>query len=136
MSASDILFLRASSTSHGAENPPLFTAMWQFWQRSTVVPRLTQLVVDGVLPRLVEAQIQLAFCFLDARLVVCLHRRVVAAPLLGIAADRRGGFLQLLAKRVELPLRVRLLEPLLRPGEVGLEVSLLEREEFALVRLP
>src|SRR6266705_6432569 len=38
MSASDILFLRASSTSQGAEKPPLFTATWQFWQRSTVGP--------------------------------------------------------------------------------------------------
>src|SRR5882762_11359015 len=38
MSASGILFLRASSTSQGAEKPPLLIATWQFWQRSTVGP--------------------------------------------------------------------------------------------------
>jgi len=57
MSASGSLAFFASRTSYGAENPPLFTAVWQFWQRSTVSapheffrPEIQYCSISGHLP--------------------------------------------------------------------------------------
>src|SRR5712692_9405288 len=104
--------------------------------RVLLVPGLAELVVDVVLARLVEAQIELRLRLLDARLLVGLRRRVVGPPLLGVAADGGRRLLQLLAQGLPLGLGARLLEPLLRAGEVFLQMLFLELEELALVALP
>ena len=101
-----------------------------------LVPRLSQQVIDGVLLRLVEAEIELRLRFLDARVFLFLDRRVVLLALLGISRDRLGRRLQLGPERLELYLRLRRLEPLLRALAIGLEMALVQLEELALVVLP
>ena len=100
------------------------------------VPRLAQLVVDSVLLGLVEAEVEFRLRLLHATVVLPLDRCLVLAALLGIPADGVGGCFQVGARRVELLLRLRRLQPLLRLLPVRLEMRLLQLEEFALVVLP
>ncbi len=101
-----------------------------------LVPRFAQRVVDGVLLRLDESEEELALGFLDACVLVGLHRRVVFLALLGVTRDGFGGGLQLRAQPVDLLFRLGRLEPLLRPLAIRAQVRLVELEELALVVLP
>ena len=101
-----------------------------------LVARLAQLVVDRVLPRLDEAEVELALRFLDARVVVGLDGSVVLAPLLLVSRDRVGRGLQFRFQFIKLLLAFRRIEALLGAVAIGAQVRLFEAEKLSLVILP
>ena len=101
-----------------------------------LVARLAEHVIDRVLLRLVEAEVELRFLLADPRRLFGLDGCLVLPALLGVPADRVGRGLELRLRRIELLLRLRRCQPLAGPLPIRLEMRLLQLEELALEVLP